>query len=230
MQRIEDAVRNRLLMRTLFTPFCIPAELTGVPPLTFRTAGYALKYWSITGNSGGVGDRTPQMFQAAQAEDGYRIANSDGQNYADASCFVSEYIPVSERTTYTKNSPGEDAFHRFAFYNSNHSFLSSSNSNTVTTPAGTAFLRFCGRISEKNKTVLNQGDAPLPIEPYGMYRIPISCGGVTVKLYIPSPLMNGEVLHSTDMEFPTIPTQPGENLLTVDTEIQPAEMTIRFLA
>ena len=91
------------------------------------------------------------LFDSSKAVDGYRISAS-GENYVDSTAFVSEYIPVVVGTTYTKNSPVEDAYHRFATYNAEKVNKRVLNDNTVTINDGESFVRFCGLMEEKETT------------------------------------------------------------------------------
>ena len=75
--------------------------------------------------------------------------------------YTSDFIKVEPNTTYTKNSPTSDAYHRFAFYSSNDTstFISTSNNNTIITPSNCNYLRFCGIDTEVNTAQLEKGQA-----------------------------------------------------------------------
>ena len=63
-------------------------------------------------------------------------------------------------------------------------------SATFTTHDSCAFLNVCFRFPTADGTVtfsnimLNTGSQPLPYEPYGQYKIPISSGGLTTPVYL----------------------------------------------
>jgi hypothetical protein len=102
--------------------------------------------------------------------------------------------------------------------------------------------------------MLNSGSTALPYEPFG-YKIPITCAGTTVNVYTGDSLRKAldgsdavDVLSSTgtitravdaegnalatpttqSVDVPEIPTAKGQNTLTVDTDLQPSEMTITY--
>ena len=63
-------------------------------------------------------------------------------------------------------------------------------------------------------------------EPYG-YKIPIVCGGTTTNIYLDEPLEENESISMSDTGV-SIPTINGTNILTVDTEVQPSKMYIKY--
>jgi len=84
------------------------------------------------------------MFDKTDYRDNSRI-NSTGGNYDENGCFTARMIKVEPNTTYVKNSPTEDGYHRVAFYTgtTTDTFISKTESNTFTTPATCQYLRFC---------------------------------------------------------------------------------------
>ena len=82
--------------------------------------------------------------------------------------FYSNFIKVKANTTYTKNSPEADAYHRVCFYSNANasSFISKSESNTFTTPGNCKYLRFCGYDTEIDTTMLEKGSSATTYEPY----------------------------------------------------------------
>jgi len=89
------------------------------------------------------------MFDKTDYRDNSRI-NSTGGNYDENGCFTARMIKVEPNTTYVKNSPTEDGYHRVAFYTgtTTDTFISKTESNTFTTPATCQYLRFCGLKTE----------------------------------------------------------------------------------
>lgn len=100
----------------------------------------------------------------------------------------------------------------------------------------------------------DDGVLPTEFEPYG-YKIPITCAGTTINVYTGDPLRKaldgsgavdtlsstGTITRKVDAEgnalttpttqivdTPEIPTVKGQNTLTVETELQPSEMTITY--
>ena len=89
------------------------------------------------------------LFDKTDYRDNSRI-NSTGGNYEENGCFTARMIKVEPNTTYVKNSPTEDGYHRVAFYTgtTTDTFISKTESNTFTTPATCQYLRFCGLKTE----------------------------------------------------------------------------------
>jgi hypothetical protein len=105
---------------------------------------------------------------------------------------------------------------------------------------------------EYTNIMLNLGSTALPYEPYG-YKIPITCAGQTIPIYIVEPLRKAldgsgavDILYSTgiitrevdaegnalvtpvtqSVDVPEIPTAKGQNVLTVGTDLQPSSVSI----
>ena len=95
------------------------------------------------------------LFDTETITRNYRI-DVNGNDYSASGYFASDFIEVDEETEYIKNSPLEDGYHRVCFYSSNdvNTFLSYSNNNEFTTPTGCNYLRFCGKLTELNTTML----------------------------------------------------------------------------
>lgn len=98
----------------------------------------------------------------------YRIDPS-GTTISENGYFTSNFIQVNSNTQYTKNSPTEDAYHRFAFYSTADvsGFISVSTSNTITTPNNCKYIRFCGLQTEIDTTQLEKGSTSHSYTPYG---------------------------------------------------------------
>ena len=72
----------------------------------------------------------------------------------------------------------------------------------------------------------DNGSYPVIYEPYG-YKIPIVCGETTTNIYLDEPLGENESISMSDTGV-SIPTINGTNILTVDTEVQPSKMYIKY--
>lgn len=90
----------------------------------------------------------------------YRLAQ-DGGELSDEGYYVSDFIKIKPNTTYTKNSPTADAYHRMCFYSSNNvkSFISRTESNTATSPSNAQYLKICGLITEIDTTQIEKNTA-----------------------------------------------------------------------
>lgn len=113
-------------------------------------------------------------------------------------------------------------------------------------------IRFSIRNNAPN-VMVNLGSTALPYEPYG-YKIQITCGGQTQTVYLSEPIRkaldgsgaadtliypenvltrrvdsDGNTLATPTtetIELPTITPQRGSNTLTVDTDLQPSQVSI----
>jgi len=91
------------------------------------------------------------LFNKATSTAGYRI-DSNGDPYANASYFISDYIAVQPSTTYAySRGAAGSGLATIAYYKSDKTFISrtmptigsSDTSGTVTTPNGAYYARFC---------------------------------------------------------------------------------------
>ena len=105
------------------------------------------------------------LFNKDAVTTGKRLGAS-GQELDDADYYVSEYIPVTVGTAYVKNSPTADAYHRFATYASDKSFVRISNSNGITIETGEAYIRMCGLQTELSTTQVEIGTTATAYAPY----------------------------------------------------------------
>ena len=77
------------------------------------------------------------------------------------------------------------------------------------------------------KPMLRAADTSSDFEPYG-YKIPVTCGGKTTDIFIgDSPLGADDTISKTSTGV-NIPTVNGSNTLTVDTTVQPSEVSITY--
>lgn len=75
--------------------------------------------------------------------------------------------------------------------------------------------------------MLREANTSADFEPYG-YKIPVTCGGTTTDIFIgDSPLGADDTVSKTSTGV-DIPTVNGRNSLTVDTTVQPSEMSITY--
>ena len=211
-----DASHDKVAERTV--------ELSGIPPLSFKSKGKPLTAWSITGNTvqngtptpdtpqevKAVGDRTGNLFDYSTIRTGYRIAWAAGADYADNTAMMSDYIKV-KNTIYSCSNTA-----MIICYDGNKKYLGALNkSMVVEKEVGIFYDMFTINDNEckfikllayqgfviGNKTMLNEGSTALPYEPYG-YKIPITTKSedgtesITTPIYLPTPLYSGEVMRS----------------------------------
>ena len=180
-------------------------ELSGIPPLSFTAKGNPLTAWSITGNTVqngtptpenpvevvGVGDRTGNLFDYSTIRTGYRIAWATGEDYADNTAMMSDYIKV-KNTTYSCSNTA-----MIICYDGNKKYLGALNKSMVVEKEVGIFCdmftindnecKFIKLLAYQgvvigNKTMLNEGSTALPYEPYG-YKIPVVTRGKNLFNY-----------------------------------------------
>lgn len=214
--------------------------LEGVPPLTFVAKGNPLINYEISGNT--VQSTTPTPDNPIMPQ---------GTGERTGNLFDEVYSPISGTIRYRPIFVGDGTFTLSTTtpYDSSvaNVFLLSGNvSSGVSTPVNgawknhnvtaqsvdgyvtIAYRHYSGTTSPVDcQTMLNSGSAPLPYEIFG-YKIPITCGGVTTDIYIgDSPLYDGDTISMTDTGI-EIPTVYGNNVLTVDTTVQPSNIYIEY--
>lgn len=215
--------------------------ITGVPPLTFVSNGENLADYRIYGASGGVGDRTENLFDKdSESVSGY--IDDRGvlvPSPSDYPISTYDYINVRPNTYYSYKAfsaanPSESTHKtiRVSYYTSKKAFQSryfESNNGltkkTIRTPNGCFYIRLSIDDNLEN-VMLWEGSSDVSYEPYG-YKIPIVCGGATTNIYLDEPLNEGESISMSDTGV-SIPTINGTNILTVDTAVQPSNMYIKY--
>ena len=153
-QQILDTIQiEKGSTATTYAPYFTPIELN-------KIGTYQDSIKKSTGKN--LFDKNGQITLGA------RLAANGTEYYSDASnYYISDWIKIQSNTTYTKNSPTADAYHRVCFYASNsvNDFINYSENNTFTTPATAVYLRFCGLQTELNTTQIEEGQAT-SYEPY----------------------------------------------------------------
>lgn len=215
-------------------------ELTNVLPLTFNGIGKKLLDYRINGASGGVGDRTNNLFDKTKTNRKLSQAkNGDGtMNYTTtASNFFDYYIPVEPNTQYTvtdvRYAPSRIYFLKNDKTWIDRTELANGNaypkSRVFTTPSNCYYIQFQEsktNMMNENTLMLNEGSTALPYEPYG-YKVPVVCGGTTTNIYLDEPIEENESISLSDTEV-DIPTINGTNILSVDTTVQPSNVYIKY--
>lgn len=109
-----------------------------------------------------------------------RIDNA-GNIISGTGYFVSDYIYLVPGK-YVKNSPAQDAYHRYATYDSDKQFIGVSTSNNITfTSIG--YIRFCGALSEMDTTQVELGSTVTNYEPYTGTVLPITFPAAAGTVY-----------------------------------------------
>lgn len=215
-------------------------ELTGSPPLSFVSNGQPLADYRIYGNSGGVGNRTRNLFDKdSESVAGFITDSGTIATIPDYPISTYDYINVLPNTYYsykafTAANPNDSTHKtiRVAYYKSDKTFFSryfeigsGLTTKTIRIPSDCSFVRLSIDDNLGN-VMLWKGSSDVSYEPYG-YKIPIVCGGATTNIYLDEPLNEGESISMSDTGV-SIPTINGTNILTVDTAVQPSNMYIKY--
>lgn len=207
-------------------------------PIVCNENGEDFEDYRIYGSTGGVGDRTVNLFDknAEGVLVGYRI-NSIGNIGVNASTTVSDYMPIMGDEAYTIIGSAQQAAYGNAFYDSNKNLIGvTPTTATVTAPSNAAFLRIT-MINENvpNAMVVVGTTAPAEYVLYG-YEVDMSVldgtTSTTTPIYIgDTPLESDEyidydsgkiyrmvngILTPTDppVSLPSIPTINGKTTVS----------------
>ena len=225
--------------------------ITGVPPLTFVSNGENLADYRIYGASGGVGDRTANLYNESAAVDTNYYIKDNGSSaigsFGDR--FLQVRLNVTPSTYYVFSwlnvflgSENNSAYIRIAEYTANNQFILRTLCD-CSAQTDNAFLFYTGnnttyidvRIDSETSSrgqhlsgiMIVSGDtAPTSYEPYG-YKIPVVCGGTTTNIYLDEPLEESESISMSDTGV-SIPTINGSNTLSIGTTVQPSNMYIKY--
>ena len=229
----------------------VDKELTGSLPLSFVSNGENLVDYRIDGASGGVGNRTANLWDEKSAVDtniyippnGFQTEGTKGDR------FLRNYISVNASTdyvfTWSENVLGTEdntAYIRISEYTQNNEFISRTLCNcstqtdnifVFTTGINTVYIdmRIDSETSSRGQhlsgiMIVSELYCPTSYEPYG-YKIPIVCGGITTNLYLDVPLDEGQSISMSDTGV-SIPTINGSNTLSIGTTVQPSNMYIKY--
>ena len=226
--------------------------LEGVPPLTFTSRGLPLINYFIEGNTiqnglpQGVGERTGNLFDISLLEQGGWLAAAgtvptkvtpEMGTYTTRIRY--KHIISLLASTLSLYCPANIKIN-FVWIDVNGNSLGGSgwkkNGGTATAPEQAVSMTFilgldsdieCTPSDFYDINLVSGAIAPESYEPYG-YKIPITCGGTTTNIYIgESPLYDGDAISMADTGI-EIPTAFGNNVLTVDTTVQPANVYIEY--
>ena len=201
-------------------------EVEGVPPISFNGIGENLLDYRIDGASGGVGERTNNLFDEIYTN---IVA---GWDVKYKSIFVGEGT-FTLSTTCPKQDGGSAT--NLFFLSGNVSTGANSGTNgvynnypaTVTSLNGYVTIGYRAQSYDPRNytTMLNEGTTALPYEPYG-YKVSVVCGGTTTNIYLDEPIGANESISLSDTNV-NIPTIRGTNVLTVDTTVQPSNVYVK---
>lgn len=205
---------------------------TGEPPFTFNTIDDQLFSWYITG--AGVGDKTANLFNTFDII-GQVPSIANGELVNSVSGATTNLITLSDSLVSLTSFSTMNIY--LFLYDENETFIGyisrastgtvRSSSITGYTNAKYARIRIDNvSLYDNNITLVYGSDAPSSYIPFG-YKIPILCNEHLTNIYLDAPLEEDEILYSTDIDTNII-TDIGNNILSVETTLQPSEMQIVY--
>lgn len=172
--------------------------LTGIPPLSFKSDGTTLISWSMKGNGSQSGTPTPDNpvmpefvgIKTANLVDDSKssrqtdISGSTGNTSFSPNRTTSDYIEISASTDYYFTGATT-----YCIFDTGKNRISGANTQsnpnfTINSGINAAYVRFSYFTDNADAVMLTQGStAPTNYIPYG-YKIPITCAGQTVPVYL----------------------------------------------
>lgn len=221
-------------------------KVSGILPLTLPNCfdDNGLIDYSISGNVGGVGDKTINLLDMDSyvQSPGYIISETNGEKtwQGGSRTIVENFIEVEPNTDYWMGGESLNTqyneIHIFA-YDSEQSYIGKITGGykiwwTFTTPDNCKYIRFYYNNIEN--LMLKHGSKKTEYEPWG-YKIPIVCSNPNVEsiittIYLKEPLTEGQIITYTEDNLPTLPTIPGTTIYSVDTTTQPSNMEVTYYA
>jgi hypothetical protein len=141
----------------------------GTLPATLNANGDDMRQYQIYGNTGGVGDRTVQLFDKNDPDVlmGYEIYN--GEIRPQSYWFITGYIPVEQGQYYSKKSFGQNILG----YNQSKEKVSD-NASLSPIENGISFIRLNALKENINSAMLTEGSTPpASFVPFG-YKLDMS--------------------------------------------------------
>ena len=202
---IADTIRQMKNVNTTYKPRQMASalkdiysnEVEGTLPLSFEANGNNLLDYRIDGASGGVGERTSNLFDINTITTRKYINNvgvetsstaTNIENYLNHSDYI-QIVP-SQNYTFACYLDEEESLNNtiaMCWFDINKNIISRNTSNinintdfysiTATSPSNANFLiiNFIGLV-EGAKFACNEGSTSLPYEPYG-YKVPVVVSG-----------------------------------------------------
>ena len=238
---IADTIRQMKNVNTTYKPReMAPAlkdiysnEVEGVLPLSFESNGMPLIDYRIDGASGGVGDRTDNLFDGILL-DGYYTNNTLTTLTSSTGIYKSLRVNLPAGTytvvyseavliiryielngDYMTNPAGKSTVESYTFTLNSNSTISLGFRNSTNTQWDDSI----------KIQVVTGSIVPSKYEPYG-YKVPVLCGGTTTNIYLDEPIEENESISLSDTEV-DIPTIEGTNVLTIDTTVQPSNVYVQ---
>lgn len=183
-------------------------EVEGVPPITFQGIGENLLDYRIDGASGGVGDRTSNLF-SSEIINNYHLNPTTGLPVAQGyRCATVEPIQINYNNLILQyKSTNSNTLFMYSLFTNNTLIrrVAGNNSKTVidTTGADKIYISFyatSGSVTAENLSEVMLSETEIDYEPYG-YKIPVRVTGK--NLFNPNSEWNLRgSLTSGDYKFP----------------------------
>lgn len=203
------------------------STISGAQPISFKSDGSALTAWVVSGASGGVGDETANLW-----DEGYTDISTSviyfplyvGDGYFTLSTTMPRYLNAAGLFLLPGQQSGGGSTSTNGVWEGQPRTFQSQNG--YITIAYKYFQASGVYISPADyETMLNAGSTAMDYEPYGKYKIPITCGGQTYNIYLDSPLDAGDSVSMEDTGI-TITPAKGANTLAIGTTLPPSEVSI----
>lgn len=221
-------------------------------PAVIQASGEAMTDYTIYGNTGGVGDKTANLFDYHSgysaiypSADYMDIRASSGGSFS----IIAEVEPNTEYTiSYIVNATASSRKCRVgmtavypavggALLDVDDSFetVSGRVKNTFTTPANCRYIivyfyaaatPVIENVEARMQSMMLAEGESWDFVPYG-YQIPVSSGGVTTTLYTYTQLGLTDALTYTDTGI-ALPTAAGNSAISFGTTVQPSGMSATF--
>lgn len=196
---IADTIRQMKEVNTTYKPREMSSalkdiysnEVEGVPPLTFESNGMPLIDYRIDGASGGVGERTKNLFDE-NAITNEILKDNDGTTNSNNNWRCSNFINIPQNNNNILISWESDSAYfqvKIAFYDNQKNFISLSNYGinntyliTFNLPNNCEFIRFSysqtvnNAPANRHNIQIILGSTPADYEPYG-YKVPVVVSG-----------------------------------------------------
>lgn len=154
----------------------------------------------------GVGDKTVNIFDkhsefvsGKSVDDDGNVIQSDGFGYYSMASIVKPNCTYTVSGKITSNN----TYGRIYFYDKSHTFISRSDGfeqtkipYTFVTPDNAYYIGLQVRIEsyDSDSIQIQEGSVDTPYEPYGKYKIPVSCNGEITNIYLDNPVFEGETV------------------------------------
>ena len=221
-------------------------SLTSFPAM-IQASGDPLTDYTIYGNTGGVGERTKNLYDKSVFTPINGFSDNSGKWTTPVISFISVIMPCEPNTSYviskmitnrqristypTYPANGDIALQveKDGDYNAWSDIITDANAHYMVIlllydDGTTGWMDKLQEIIDSLQVEI--GTQPTSYEPYG-YKIPVTSGGVTTTLYTYTQLGLTDALTYTDTGI-VLPTAAGNSVISFGTTVQPSAMDATF--